>query len=155
MALLEVRAYALGGMVALQNKRPIGKRWPSQLSPEAVEKILHFRSKYHLGPQRIAWYLERYHGITTSCSTVYRTLKRNGMPRLPRNVGRRALHTRRYAKRVPGHHVQVDVKFLSLVSPAGRKVRRYQYTAIDDATRIRALRIYNRHTQKSEQDDGV
>ena len=26
-------------------------------------------------------------------------------------------------------------------------MRRYQYTAIDDATRVRALRIYDRHTQ--------
>ncbi len=30
-----------------------------------------------------------------------------------------------------------------------RKVRRFQYTAIDDATRIRALKIYDRHTQKN------
>ena len=102
-----------------------------------------------MGPQRIAWYLERYHGIKTSCSTVYRTLIRNGMRRLPRNVGRRALHTRRYAKQVPGHHIQVDVKFLSLKAPDGKKVRRFQYTAIDDATRIRALRVYRRHNQKS------
>jgi hypothetical protein len=29
----------------------------------------------------------------------------------------------------------------------GRRVRRYQYTAIDDATRIRALQIYERHSQ--------
>jgi transposase InsO family protein len=29
----------------------------------------------------------------------------------------------------------------------GAPVRRYQYTAIDDATRVRALKIYRRHTQ--------
>ena len=29
----------------------------------------------------------------------------------------------------------------------GAPVRRYQYTAIDDATRVRALKIYKRHTQ--------
>ena len=29
----------------------------------------------------------------------------------------------------------------------GAPVRRYQYTAIDDATRIRALKVYRRHTQ--------
>ena len=27
--------------------------------------------------------------------------------------------------------------------------RRYRYTAIDDATRIRALKVYTRHTQKN------
>ena len=29
----------------------------------------------------------------------------------------------------------------------GWKIKRFQYTAIDDATRIRALKIYDRHTQ--------
>jgi transposase InsO family protein len=41
----------------------------------------------------------------------------------------------------------MDVKFLSLPGPGGKKVRRYQYTAIDDATRIRALEVYPRHNQ--------
>ena len=34
-------------------------------------------------------------------------------------------------------------------SKAGKKIKRYQYTAIDDATRVRALKIYDRHTQKN------
>ena len=45
--------------------------------------------------------------------------------------------------------MQVDVKFLTLQGPAGRRIRRDQYTAIDDATRIRALRVYRRHTQQN------
>jgi len=68
------------------------------------------------------------------------------------NVRRRAIHTHRYAKQVPGHHIQIDVKFLSLVNGTGHKIRRYQYTAIDDAIRIRALKIYRRHNQKSSID---
>ena len=28
-----------------------------------------------------------------------------------------------------------------------KKIKRYQYTAIDDATRIWVLKIYERHTQ--------
>jgi hypothetical protein len=43
--------------------------------------------------------------------------------------------------------VQVDVKFLTLKRKRGGPVRRYQYTAIDDATRVRALKVYKRHTQ--------
>ena len=140
------------GKRGLIRKKPIARSHPRQIPPEFVEKILHLRTKYHLGPQRIAWYLERYHGFKTSCSSVYRTLKRNGIGRLPRNVGRRAIHTRRYAKQVPGHQIQVDVKFLALKTEDGRKIRRYQYTAIDDATRVRALKIYQRHNQKSSID---
>jgi transposase InsO family protein len=143
------KAYEAGGKDALLRKRPVAKRHPRQIPPEYVEKILHLRSTYHLGPQRIAWYLERYHDFKTSCSSVYRTLKRNGVGPLPRHVGRRAIHTRRYAKRVPGHQIQVDVKFLNLRTEDDRKIRRYQFTAIDDATRVRALKIYQRHNQKS------
>jgi len=53
----------------------------------------------------------------------------------------------RYEKQAPGHHVQVDVKFLEFKDQKGRKLRRYQYTAIDDATRARALKVYERHNQ--------
>jgi transposase InsO family protein len=143
------KAYDAEGRAGLARKKPIARHHPRQIPPEVVEKILHLRRTYHLDPQRITWYLERYHGVKTSCSSVYRTLVRNGMRRLPKNVGRRAIHTRRYAKRVPGHHIQVDVKFLSLMTDDGSKVRRFQYTAIDDATRIRALKIYRRHNQKN------
>ena len=41
----------------------------------------------------------------------------------------------------------MDVKFLIFKDKQGRKIKRYQYTAIDDATRVRALKIYKRHTQ--------
>ena len=43
--------------------------------------------------------------------------------------------------------MQVDVKFLQLKDRAGKTVKRYQYTAIDDATRIRALQIFPEHSQ--------
>jgi transposase InsO family protein len=137
------------GDAGLVRKKPIAKSHPNQLSAEVVEKILHLRQQYHFGPQRITWYLERYHGIKTSSSSVYRTLVRHKLSRLPRNTTRRAIHTKRYAKRVPGHHIQVDVTFLTLKDTEGKKIRRFQYTAIDDATRIRALKVYQRHTQKN------
>jgi len=142
-------AYAKHGEVGLVRKRPIAKSHPNQLSAEVVEKSLHLRQVYHFGPERITWYLERYHAIKTSSSSVYRTLVRHNLSRLPRNTSRRAIHTKRYAKRVPGHHIQVDVTFLTLKSAEGKKIRRFQYTAIDDATRIRALKVYQRHTQKN------
>ena len=39
------------------------------------------------------------------------------------------------------------MKFLTFIGKKGEKVRRFQYTAIDDATRVQALKIYERHTQ--------
>jgi transposase InsO family protein len=54
-----------------------------------------------------------------------------------------------YEKQVPGHHVQVDVRFLIFRDKKYRPLKRFQYTAIDDATRIRILKVYNKHTQKN------
>lgn len=131
------------GEKALVNKRPgcqpgtCPRRTPADLE----EKILYLRQKYHFGPLRISWYLFRYHGLRITGGGVYQVLKRHGMNRLPRNQRRRSIPSRRYEKQVPGHHVQVDVKFLSFTTPSGKTVKRYQYTAIDDATRIRALKI--------------
>ena len=83
---------------------------------------------------------------------MIRLSSRGRVGRLPRNSGRRKVHTKRYSKQVPGHHIQVDVKFLSFKDPEGKKVKKYQYTAIDDATRVRALKIYPKHNQKSSID---
>jgi len=143
------RAFERDGAAGLIAKRPVARHHPKTTGPEIVEQVLHLRRTYHLGPARIMWYLARYHGITISDATIYRILRRHGLQRLPNRVGRRAVHTHRYEKQVPGHHVQVDVKFLTLQRPGGQRVRRYQYTAIDDATRIRALRVYQRHTQRN------
>jgi len=143
------KRYDAEGRAGLERRKPIARNHPNRIQQDVIDKILHLRTTYHLGPQRIVWYLERYHGIRVSGSSVSRILVRNNLRRLPSKVGRRALHTRRYAKRVPGHHIQLDVKFLNLTSDDGGRVRRYQYTAIDDATRVRALKIYPRHTQKN------
>ena len=145
-------AYQKHGEAGLKNIKSIPKNPANQTPPEIVEKILYLRRKYHLGPIRIVWYLARYHSIKISDAGVYRILKRNGLNRLPRGTRMRKLHTKRYQKQVPGHHIQVDVKFLTFKGKSGKKVRRFQFTAIDDATRVRALKIYEKHTQASAVD---
>ena len=139
--------YQQRGESGLVNAKPIPKNPANQTPPEIVEKILYLRAKYHLGPIRIVWYLARYHSIKISEAGVSRILKRKGVSRLPRGTRVRKVHTIRYSKQVPGHHIQMDVKFLTFADKRGEKVRRFQYTAIDDATRVRALKIYDKHTQ--------
>jgi len=143
------RDYKRLGEEALVNSKPCPENPKLRTPSEIEEKILYLRRRYHLGQLRISWYLKRYCDITISPAGVYGVLKRHGMNRLPRNARKRALLTKRYEKQVPGHHIQVDVKFLKLKRSDGKLVRRFQYTAIDDATRIRAMKIYARHTQKS------
>ena len=140
-------AYLKDGEAGLKNAKSVPKNPANQTPSEIVEKVLYLRRKYHMGPIRIVWYLARYHDIKISDAGVYRILRRNGLNRLPRGTRMRKLHTKRYQKQVPGHHIQVDVKFLTFKGKRGEKVRRFQYTAIDDATRVRALKIYDKHTQ--------
>jgi transposase InsO family protein len=140
--------YEKAGRAGLFRKRSIAYHHPRRTAPEVVEKILVLRTEHQLGALRLMYYLERYHGIKISESTVSRVLKAHGLSRLPKSAPKRALHTQRYTKTVPGHHVQVDVKFLQLKDRQGKTVKRYQYTAIDDATRIRALKIFAEHNQE-------
>ncbi len=73
----------------------------------------------------------------TMTSIDYRTLKRNGIKPLKRAVTRKAMGPKRYAKETLGHHAQMNVFHTNNEI----KIKRYQYTAIDDCTRIRVLKL--------------
>ncbi|WP_433679943.1 hypothetical protein [Nocardia sp. CA-119907] len=127
-----------------------------------IEKILHLRQNYHFGPDKILMYMQRYHDIEISKSGVWRILKRLDRGRLQASQ-RSKRHDRRwkrYERQRPGHHVQVDVKFVEslpgkpgsggpAVKPVGRRGKFYQFTAIDDCTWLRGMRIYPRNNQKT------
>ena len=74
-------------------------------------------------------------------------MRAHGVGSLPKIAPKRAIHSKRYANTIPGHYVQVDVKFLRLIDIAETAVKRYQYTAVDDATRIRALQVFSKHNR--------
>ena len=122
---------------------------PNATKAEVVSKILYLREQYHFGAGRIADYLKRFHQVAIARSSVHRIVGKHGMQRLPANQKHRP-HTQRwqrYEKPQPGHRLQVDVKFLERI-PGTRK-RLYQFTAIDDCTRIRVLKIYDACNQRT------
>ena len=123
---------------------------PRATRSEVVAKIVYLRQHYHFGPLKIAMYLKRYHDIEISNSGVWRVLDRLGMGRLPANqrYKRHNQRWKRYEKPQPGHQVQIDVKFIAPI-PGVTAKRHYQFTAIDDCTRIRVLRIYPKNNQKT------
>ena len=141
------QAYAERGEAGMDKAPPIPKSHANRTPPEREENVLYLFRKYHLGPMRIVWYLERYHDIKISEATVSRKLRRNGLNCLPRGTPTRKVHTKRYQKQVPSHHIQMDVKFPTFRCKRGEKVRRFQFAAINDATRERALKVYEKHTQ--------
>ena len=141
------KRYEADGPAALCDRSPRPQRSPTAFSRDIVSKVLYLRQHYHFGPGRIRDYLQRFHNIVVAVSSVHRILLRHGMNRLPANQKHRAHPKRwqRYEKPQPGHRLQMDVKFLERI-PGTRK-RLYQFTASDDCTRIRVLKVYDACTQ--------
>lgn len=141
--------YQNEGDLGLIDKKRTPKNSPHKTPPEIEEQIVYIRKNYYFGQQRISWYLARYHNYKIAPSTVRMVLVRNGLNKLPQKQRKRTIAARfkRYEKQVPGHRIQIDVKFLTFINKDNKKIRRYQYTAIDDATRIRALRTYKTQNQ--------
>jgi len=143
------RRHAEHGDAGLCDRPRTPKCSPRATRREVVSKILYLRQHYHFGPGRIAAYLQRFHQIAIAVSSVHRILTRHGMNRLPASQKHRPHGKRwqRYEKPQPGHRLQLDVKFLERIP--GTRRRLYQFTAIDDCTRIRVLKVYDRCNQRT------
>jgi transposase InsO family protein len=111
--------------------------------------ISHARKELQYGAPRTRIWLRRVHKREVPLATIQRTFERLGMPRLPRHRKRapRPRQLKLFEKPEPGASVQVDVKVVKI---AGRKT--FQYTAIDDCTRYRILRLYRRQNHWSSLD---
>jgi transposase InsO family protein len=143
------RRYEEKGVVGLRDRSTRPHACPHETPGEVVAKIIYLRQNYHFGPRKIEMYLKRYHDINVSVSGIWRILKRLDMNRLPvsQRYKRHVDRWKRYEKPQPGHQVQIDVKFIAPLK--GSRKRYYQFTAIDDCTRLRVLRLYDRLNQKT------
>lgn len=142
------RRFEALGERGLINSKPCPQNPTIRVKADIEAKILELRVEHRLGPQRIVCYLERFHGMKVSSNGVRGVLIRNGLQRLsPEPPKKHPKPFKRYEKEVPGHHVQVDVKVVFFKDKNGARIKRFQYTAIDDATRARVLRIYDRQNQ--------
>lgn len=160
-----LRRYQAEGLEGLRARSRRPKSHPNTTSTEIVGKIIHLRQNYHFGPMKIQMYLKRYHDVEISSSGVWRILKRLEMNRLPasQRYKRHDRRWKRYEKQQPGHRVQIDVKFIEPlpgtstapsvtsakpVAALGRRRKYYQFTAIDDCTRLRVLKSTRRTTRR-------
>src|SRR4028119_1629350 len=132
--------YLAKGIAGLRDQPQGPHHCPRATHPDIVEKILYLRRHYGFGAVRISLYLRRYHNLIIAQRTIQRILKRRGLNRLPQNM-RFKPHKqrwRRYEKPLPGHRLQIDAKFLEPIP--GKRKSYWQFTAIDDCTRLRVLK---------------
>ena len=118
-----------------QSRRPHSH--PRQLTEKEHKLIKRVARKHKReGLYRLHNLLCTFHRFTRSVGGLYKALKRMGF--YDRKKPRRRRKYKRYERPHPGANVQIDVKYL----PKIRGKQEYQFTAIDEHTRIRYVDIY-------------
>lgn len=117
-----------------RSRRP---RHSPNITKERITFIIRqLRKKTRFGPDRLGFYLAKDYSIKVPRSTIYAILKREKLIKKRRRLKK---HLLMYNLPNPGDNVQVDIKIVG-----GYSVKRaMQYSAIDDATRIKLTRIYS------------
>ncbi len=103
-----------------------------KVNKELIELVKSLRLQNKLGPQAISSHLLRNYNIEISSTTIWRLVKQLELPNIKGYKGKR--HFKRYSKNIPGERVQMDVTKVA--------AKCYQFTAVDDCTRLRAMRLY-------------
>jgi transposase InsO family protein len=135
-----LRRWKAGGEAGLVPRYP--SRRPRRLPGTTIELIRIARVELEFGAPRTRVWLHRVHQLHVNARTIQRVFRDLGRPRLTKRPRRRPRQMKLFEKEQPGESVQVDVK---VVTVAKEKV--FQYTALDDCTRMRVLRLYPRLNQ--------
>lgn len=112
---------------------------PSKRTPELLERIGQLRRERNLGAKGIQNELRRLYAIRLSSSTIHHAL--NNIKLKPLRRPKRPRKPKRYSRPVAGDRVQID----SMKLAPGL----YQFTAVDDCTRLRVLGLYPNRTGAS------
>ena len=126
------------------------------IAVQACMLILNLDPDYYRGwvevivyPDEFVPEIERIMGVSSfACPSTWQVVTDRGpaqlvlkgeedIRRLTRTPKRRPRQLRLFSKDTPGESVQVDVKFVRV-----NRQRYFQYTALDDCSRFRVLRLY-------------
>jgi transposase len=123
-------------------------RYPARRRRRVSEGIVELarvaRTEYRWGATRTRIWLERVHQIRVNAKTIQRVFCDLGLPALTKTPRRKPKQLKLFEKEAPGDSIQVDVKVIQV-----KRERVFQYTALDDCTRLRVLRLYRRQNQHS------
>lgn len=132
-----VERYRASGPDGLLSKSRRPHRSPARKISEQERTWIAELRKRGLGSRRIQSELKRRYELELSRPTIEKVFQSlEPRPRLVRRLTRKG--RKRYAKEIPGERVQMDT---CKIAPG-----LYQYTAIDDCTRIRVLALYKRRS---------
>lgn len=136
------RNWQRAGVQGLVPRYPARRR--RRISEHVVALITQARLEHSFGANRTQIWLARVHDVRVATETIQRVFRDIGVPHLVKTRRRRPKQLKLFEKERPGDSVQVDVKVVA----RGRR-KWFQYTAIDDCTRVRVLRLYRRQNHHS------
>jgi len=136
------RRWKSEGQMGLVPRYP--QRRKRRVADAIVELARTARVEYRWGASRTQVWLARVHKLRVNPKTIHRVFREIGVPVLTKTRPRKPRQLKLFEKDAPGDSIQVDVKVIKL-----RREKIFQYTALDDCTRFRVLRLYRRLNQHS------
>ena len=138
-----------GESLAFQSRRPHGH--PNQHTEAELKLIRNVRrSNPDLGMVEL-WHRLRKRGHTRRPESLFRVMRKLGL--FPTPEKKKAYKPKSYEQTTyPGQRVQVDVNVVPRRCIADQELRLFQYTAIDEFTRLRFLAAYPEQSTYSSAD---
>ena len=132
-----------------QSRRPHSH--PNQHTPEELKLICDMRRRNpNIGLVEL-WHRLRKRGYTRCVESLFRTMRKLGT--FPAAKPKKGYKPKPYEQMThPGERVQIDVKVVPRRCIADPDLRLYQYTAIDEFTRVRILGAYPEQSTYSSAD---
>ena len=128
-----------------QSRRP--KNSPRSQSEEEIKLVKNAWVKDKGGDKLVMWYNACQNGYKRCYQTFLRTLRKlEGRDKPPKKQKKRPQEYARAA--YPGQKIQIDVKYVPSECPADGK-KYYQYTAVDECTRLPFRQMYDEHSTYS------
>ena len=135
--------------LAVKSRRP--HHHPNEHTKEEIDLIKRYHKRNPTLELPELWHRLRKQGYTRCLESLYRVMKKLGM--LPKKPKKATYKPKPYEQMTyPGERVQVDVKVVPRKCIADPEMKLYQYTAIDEYTRIRFLYGYEEQSTYSSAD---
>ena len=135
--------------LACQSRRPHSH--PNQHTEEEIKLIRNMRRRNpELGMVEL-WHRLKQRGYTRRPESLFRVMRRLGMFTQPKP--QTSYKPKPYEQmKYPGQRIQVDVKVVPRSCIADKELRLFQYTAIDEFSRLRFLAAYPEQSTYSSAD---
>lgn len=132
--------------LASQSRRP--RHHPNQHTEEEIKLITNLRRRNPTLGMTELWYRARQRGYARRLESMFRLMRRLGM--MPGPKPKKKYNPKPYEQmQYPGQRVQIDVKVVPRRCIADPQLRLFQYTAIDEYSRLRLLAAYNEQSTYS------